>query len=181
MPFGKITQRATALPPPKQQLLIGLVAMSAGLTIVAAAMGILPAPEQSFHAPHWVVGLAGMVFVFAGTIFLTPALIAGFLPADQHTPAQKKAIKLLQKILGTLLLTSFAAVPLWIGFGPGERTFGSSTGFSGLTSHGAGNETAGRAVFAAAGLLIGVWAAFAWVSFFRTVLFPKPNGGSDKV
>ena len=175
MPFGKIAQRVTTPPPPKLQLLIGLVAMIAGLAIVAAALGILPAPEQSFHAPHWVVGLAGMAFVFTGTIFLTPLLIAGFAPAAQHTAAQKKVINLVQQILGTLLLTCFATVPLWIGFGPGERTFGSSIGFSGLTSHGAGNETAGRAVFAAAGLLIGVWAVFAWVSLFRTVLFPKPN------
>ena len=144
--------------------------MLAGLVIVAAALKVIPVSEQSFHAPHWIVALAGMVFVLTGAMFLLPAFVAGFIPEDQHTMAQKTALKLLQSILGALLLSSFAAVPLWIGLGPGERTFGSSIGWSGAVGHGPGNATIGRVLFGTAGLLIGIWAAFAWVLFFRIVL-----------
>ena len=69
-----------------------------------------------------------------------------------------------------MLLTCFAAVLLWIGFGPGERTFSSSIGIMGLASHGLGNQTTGRVLFGTAGVLIGVWAAVAWIALVRGVM-----------
>jgi hypothetical protein len=155
---------------PNQQLLIGLAMATVGILIVALAAGIIPAPEKSFHAPHLVVGLAGMLFVLAGAIFLTPLLIAGFVPSNQYTPRQKRAIKLAQQIFGCLLLTSFAAVPLWIGFGPGERTFNSSIGSSGLMSHAPGDAMIGRMVFGAAGIFVGIWAMYTWIGLLRAVM-----------
>ena len=164
---------------PNQQLLIGLAIATVGILIVAVAAGIIPAPEKSFHAPHWVVGVAGMLFVLAGAIFLTPLIVAGFVPPDRHTPRQKGAIKLVQQILGCLLLTSFAAVPLWIGFGPGERALSSSISSSGLTSSGPGNATIGRLVFGATGILIGIWAVFTWIGLLRAVMIAFRRSGED--
>lgn len=162
---------------PRQQLLIGLGAVIAGLSIVAVALGIFAVPEQSFRAPHWVVGVAGLVFVLTGAMFLAPLLIGGFATADQYTDAQKKAVGLVQQVLGSLLLTGFSAIPLWIGFGPGERVFGSSIGIPGLVGHSSGNETTGRMVFGAAGVLIGLWAAFTWIALLRSfikIFLPRP-------
>jgi hypothetical protein len=156
--------------PSRQQLLVGFVAAISGTFIVSIAAGLIPAPEESFHAPHWVVGLAGLVFVLAGASFLAPSLVAGLRAVDQYTPAQQKAIDLVRQILGCLLLTAFAAVPLWIGFGAGERMFSLSLGFSGLASEGPGRETTGRIIFGAAGILVAVWALFAWVARVRSLI-----------
>ena len=160
---------------PRQQLIIGLAAAIAGLSIIAVATGILAVPEQSFRAPHWVVGVAGLVFVLTGALFLTPVFIAGSAPGDQYTDGQKQAIRLIQQVLGSLLLTGFAAIPLWIGFGPGERAFSSSIGIPGLASHGSGNETTGRMLFGAAGVLIALWAAFTWTALLRVVIAAARN------
>jgi hypothetical protein len=150
--------------------LVGLLAAISGTFIVSIAVGLIPAPEQSFHAPHWVVGLAGLVFVLAGTSFLAPSLVAGLRAVDQYTPAQQKAIDLVQQILGCLLLSAFAAVPLWIGFGAGERMFSLSLGFSGWASQGPGGETTGRIIFGAAGILVAVWALFTWGTLVRSLI-----------
>jgi len=155
---------------PRQQLLIGLIAVIAGLPIVAVATGIFPVPEQSFRAPHWVVGAAGLVFVLAGAMFLAPLLIGGFAPADQYTQRQKQAIRLIQQLLGSLLLSGFAAITSWIGFGPGERTFSMAIAIPGFASHAPGNATAGRVLFGTVGALIGVWAAVTWVALIRSVI-----------
>lgn len=163
-------QRPATPATPNQQLFIGLAVATVGILIVAVAAGIIPAPEKSFHAPHWVVGLAGMLFVLAGAIFLTPLFVGGFVSPDRYTPRQKRAIKLVQQILGCLLLTSFAAVPLWIGFGPGDREFSSSISSSGLTSHAPGNATIGRMIFGAAGILVGIWAVLTWIGLLRAVM-----------
>ena len=61
-------------------------------------------------------------------------------------------------------------MPLWIGFGAGERMFSLSFGFSGLASEGPGRETTGRIIFGAAGILVAVWALFAWVALVRSLI-----------
>src|SRR5260370_887902 len=46
-----------------------------GLVILFVALGIIPTDESKFHAPHWVVGAAGLMFFLAGIAILTgPAL-----------------------------------------------------------------------------------------------------------
>jgi hypothetical protein len=180
MPASKTAAGTVNATPPKQQLLIGLAATVTGLAIVAVAARIIPASEQSFHAPHWVVGIAGLAFVFVGALFLTPLLVAGFAPADEYTVAQKKAVKLIQQSLGCLLLTSLAAVPLWIGFGPGERIFSYSMSFFGLTNRGAGSETMGRVLFGVAGISIGLWAVFTWAGLLRTVFGTFGRSNDDR-
>jgi hypothetical protein len=75
--------------------------IGSGLFICAAALrwiNVPPAPG----VPHWIVGLAGAVFLLAG--------IAVALP--------QRASRL-QDFLGAVLFTAFATMGLWIGFGPG--------------------------------------------------------------
>ena len=110
-----------------------------------------------------------MVFVLAGACFLAPFLVAGFIPADQYTAAQQQSVSIVQQVAGSLLLTCFAAVLLWIGFGPGKRMFSSAIGFSGFASRGAGDETTGRVIFGGAGILIAMWAVIAWLALVRSL------------
>ena len=42
-----------------------------GLVILFVALGIIPTDESKLHAPHWVVGAAGLVFFLAGLAILT--------------------------------------------------------------------------------------------------------------
>jgi hypothetical protein len=119
-----------------------------------------------------------MLFVLAGAIFLTPLIVAGFVPPDRHTPRQKGAIKLVQQILGCLLLTSFAAVPLWIGFGPGERAFSSSISSSGLTS--SGRQCNDRASgIRGDGNLDWNMGMFTWIGLLRAVMIAFRRSGED--
>jgi hypothetical protein len=156
--------RAAAL---KQRLLVGILAATTGLLIVAVAVGIIPVAERAFHAPHWVVALAGMVFVLAGTLLMTPLLSGGGVSTHSIAASEPKTVKLVQQFLGCLLLTCFAAVPIWIGFGPGERLFGSTFGIAGLTSHGPQSDLTGRGIFGISGLLIALWAAYSWFGLLR--------------
>jgi hypothetical protein len=95
-------------PSPRQQLLIGLAAPVAGLSIVAMATGIFAAPEQSFRASHWVLAVAELVFALTGAMFLAPLLLGGFAAADQHTERGKKPSGRLKEIPGLAKLRLIA-------------------------------------------------------------------------
>ena len=87
---------------------IAVLCIGFGLFICAAAarwIDVQPAPG----VPHWLVGLAGAIFVLAG--------IAVALP---QRPTR------VQDFVGALLFAAFAAMGLWIGFGPGDRRFNES-------------------------------------------------------
>jgi hypothetical protein len=73
----------------------------------------------------------------------------------------------LHDALGAMLFTVFAAIPLWVGFGPGPRAFGGSASIGPLTVSGLGGETVGRIVFGAMGIVGTLIAALAWRRLFR--------------
>ena len=78
-----------------------------GLVPLLISMGAIPVEPGSVHAPRWVVGLAGLVFVVGGImIFLGPQ--SGWSDA-----------------LAAILLASFAAVGGWVSvFGESEYISG---------------------------------------------------------
>lgn len=45
---------------------IGTVCLAAGLLITAVALGLISVPPEDVHAPMWVLGLCGSVFVLGG-------------------------------------------------------------------------------------------------------------------
>lgn len=51
---------------------VAAVCALVGGGIVALAAGIIPADESAFHAPHWVVGACGFVFMIAGFLVVVP-------------------------------------------------------------------------------------------------------------
>lgn len=58
----------TPIPPPRW---LGYLALAVGGCVAAVAVGIIPAPEKSFHAPRWVLLLCGLLFAAAGGLVLT--------------------------------------------------------------------------------------------------------------
>ena len=75
----------------------------------------------------------------------------------------------MQNFLGAALLSVFAAAPGWIAFGPGTRVFGGSVSFGGATGATHPGATTGRIVFGVAAVIIGLFAAYAWVRWLRAL------------
>lgn len=121
-----------------------------GAFIVLLAADIIPSDPSSFNAPRWVFGGAGLVFMLAGTM---AALQGAFGP----NPEQSKLYLWLMLLIGTVFMLIFSSVFLWVGFGPGEREFTTSTsvgvGPVVTTGSGSGKDTVGRIVFGGGGLI----------------------------
>lgn len=126
-----------------------------GLFICAAAMRWINVPPAA-GVPYWIAGLAGLVFVLAG--------IAVALP--------QRASRL-QDLLGALLFTAFAALALWIGFGPGPRHFSGGISVGPVAFGGEGDGTIGRIMFGAMGILVALIAIKAW----RRLVRPRDEEG----
>ncbi|MDT8376862.1 MAG: hypothetical protein RQ867_09060 [Mariprofundaceae bacterium] len=67
-----------------------------GMSVVLAALNVIPADPDSFHAPRWVVATFGMMFVFAGVMILFPDY-----PRIRHS-------------LATLMVLCFAVGTAWV-------------------------------------------------------------------
>jgi len=151
---------------PEQMSPAGRAAVAAtsgllGAGLVALAAGVMPADASDFHAPHWVAGACGFMFMFAGFLVIVPATMP-------HT----------KNFLGAALLTLFAAVPGWIGFGSDPRVFGGSVSFGSMTSTTHPGEIAGRVAFGFFAVLIGLCAAYIWWRWLRS-LFSADDDASD--
>jgi hypothetical protein len=132
---------------------MGLFATGMGLFIVLVSVDIIHTDPASIHAPRWVLTLAGMIFTFAGLYILSTGLLA---PGEQGNGL----LSWIQYFLRLGLLTAFAAVFLWVGFGSGEREFNSSGSFLFFTLSGKGNDILGRIVFGGGGLLAALITAY---------------------
>jgi hypothetical protein len=119
----------------------GGIASIVGLFIIAISIW---GDDSGFHAPRWVVGAAGGVF-----------LLAGLAIFSQDHPV-------LSSLLRALLLTSFGAVFTWVSFGPGEREFSTSVSIPFLTFSRSSSEITGRICFAPGALLLNGAALYTW-------------------
>lgn len=108
---------------------LGPLFMVIGLAIAAVAVGLIPAPPESFKAPRWVLGLCGLIF-FAG----------GFRVQTLHRPDISRWSLL-------VLVGCFAAVGLWVGLYGEAAEFG---GGSEMLSP-EDNVSVARWIFAGAG------------------------------
>jgi hypothetical protein len=129
------------------------VFIAIGLCVVAAALGLIPTDPNA--PPGWVVGCVGALFS-----------LAGLLITCQDQPASLHA-----RLFGASFFSLFALVFGWVGFGPGPRTFGTTTMAVGAVAlHTSSSETGGRIVFGAFGILVALVALAAWWSFAKTLL-----------
>jgi hypothetical protein len=125
----------------KDALIGGGIAGAVGLFIIAVSIW---GDEAGFHAPRWVVGAAGGVFLLAGlSIF-----------AQDHPRLSSIAV--------ALLLTSFGAVATWVSFGPGERQFSSTVSIPFLSVTRSSPGILGRICFAPGAILLDGLALYTW-------------------
>ncbi len=128
-------------------MIFGGVFFLVGSFIVLVAVGVIYADPSSFNAPRWVIGVAGGVFMLAGTMV---ALQGAFGPEGM----QSKLYLSLQFLVGLVFMLLFASIFLWVGFGEGEREFSTSTTLGPTTTSGSGNASLGRFVFGGGGVLM---------------------------
>ena len=147
---------STADVSPRGRYAIGALAVAIGAFIIAIALRWIDiAPTRG--TPYWIVGLAGVVFALAG--------VALFLP---QRPSRA------QDVVGALLFSAFAAIGLWVGFGPGEREFSGSMSAGPVAVGAMTGASVGRFVFGAMGIVVALIALVAWRRVFR----PRASTGT---
>jgi len=124
----------------------GLFFLMGGFIVLIAA-DIIHTDPSSIHAPRWVLAASGGVFMLAGMMV---AIQGSFGPDGMQT----KLYQWIQFFFGMALMILFTAIPLWIGFGSGEREFTTSTTVGPITTSGTGSDGMGRFVFGGSGVLM---------------------------
>lgn len=144
----------------KGRLAVASLSFLTGLVIFALAAGWIAVDESKFHAPHWVIGACGAVFMLAGSLVAVP----------------DNAVRL-RNFLTAVFMTVFAAVPGWVAFGPGEREFGGSVSIGAIAHAIEPGASLGRIAFGIGAVLIGIWAAYAWFAWLRSFFVPDDRAG----
>jgi hypothetical protein len=145
--------------PAGTKTVVALIACAAGIAIVAA--GVVKGMRGS-SAEDFMAVPAGLVFVFLGMLLALPERFARF-----------------QRVLGALLVTSFAAIFDWIAFGSGERHFISSLGLGGGGAAWSGGELAGRIFFGLFAVLMDIAAVGLWIKAIRGPGEADARGGDQ--
>jgi len=138
---------------PRTRLVLGLGMLAAALPPVLIAIGVIVPRPGTVHAPKWIVLLAGCLFVFGGVLILLPA-----------------RMRLLRGFLGGLLVTALGVVFDWIAFGLGDRRFSGGMSIGPLFNSTGSDEAGGRIAFGIAGVLITLFALWAWGKWLRSLL-----------
>lgn len=142
---------------------LGAFFTAIGLVVVFISLGWIPVDPSSVHAPMWVLGLAGGVFVLPGLLLCYYGIRNGLAPEGVPPPAEKTWGGP-GWFVGVCMISAFAAMGLWTGFGDGPRQFS-----GGIT----GSETEGRLVFGSMGILCSVLAGWAWYRGLKEIFRPE--------
>ena len=140
---------------------VGTLFALMGLAILFVALGIIPTDESKLHAPHWVVGAAGLMFFLAGIAILTG-------PPPDTPEASRTTWRTF--LLGLGIVGALAAVFNWVAFGPGPRAFGGSVSIPFVSVSGASSERSGRIAFGIAAVVIDAFAVWVIVRGLRDLL-----------
>lgn len=127
-------------------ILLGLIISAFGVYVIGLAVW---GEEARMHAPRWVVGAAGAVF-----------LLGGLLVFGERLP-------LFSAVVRALLVTAMASAFVWVSFLPGDREFTGTVSVPFLSVQGPTSELAGRLCFApgaivTVGLALYLWVKLAW-------------------
>jgi hypothetical protein len=124
-------------------LLIGLFVTAMGLTPMLAALGVIPSPDSSFHAPRWVVFLAGSLFFMVGMWIIMQGIVG------------EERARVFGGAMAFALVLGLAFLINWVAFGSGSRESCSGTpSILGFDSTRAAAEFECRAAFGYGALLM---------------------------
>jgi hypothetical protein len=115
----------------------GILLMGMGFFIWAITFGIIPTDPSEIHAPRWVIGIFGGIFVVGGLwTILQNAL-------RQHAAG----VNWVNLILALLVMIAISVICLWIGFGPGPRLFTNTDSLTGMRTSLSTDPTLGHIFF----------------------------------
>lgn len=98
---------------------MGLIVAAMGLFIVLMSVGVIPADEASFHAPRWIISLAGMTFLLGGGL----VGLSGFEDDGSSGLSTRMTIlRFFRTGAALTLVLLLVIVSNWVAFGPGERS-----------------------------------------------------------
>jgi hypothetical protein len=129
----------------------GLLTVLIGFFIMLAAYA--DPRDEAFHAPRWVVAVAGLLMASVGALVLSSA------PPKRR---EGQPLSTFGAILVVLALTCAGVVFSFAAFGPGKREFEGAIAIFFLVVPFDANEYVGRAVFGLAALVIDAFAIVAW-------------------
>jgi hypothetical protein len=141
--------------------LVGIFAIAIGGSIILVSLDIIRTPDSSFHAPRWLAGMAGGVFVLAGLSVLFREL-SGLLTWSECLSGFMRTV---QRVLVILIVAFMAGIANWVAFGPGERSYSGSAGGASLTLFFNCGDVMGRIVFGIGALLLDLIIVIALLSF----------------
>ena len=141
----------------RNTLLIGLFATVIGAAFILISTNIIPVEGSAFEAPRWIVALAGVVFFLGGLKAVTTDARFDYF-------RDTKMYAILDYLSIGLLLTSFAIIPTWIAFGPGERQIEGVISTPFLSVWFGTDANLGRIAFGFSAILIIVFAIVNWIN-----------------
>jgi uncharacterized protein DUF3592 len=136
---------------PHGRVAVGLAVAALGLLMIGLGLRAALRATHPLGSEDFIGAFAAMIFVFGGALLALP---------PEHGR--------LQKLLGLLLVTTFALTLDWIAFGPGPRHFAGGISY-GVVAVGANpGETLGRAVFGICAVFLDIIAALMWLRLIRS-------------
>ena len=124
-------------------LLLGLLVTAMGLTPMLAALDVIASPDSSFHAPRWIVFLAGSLFFMVGMWIVMQGIVG------------EERARVFGGVMAFALVTGLAFLINWVAFGSGSReSCSGTTSFLGFGSTRAAAEFECRAAFGYGALLL---------------------------
>ncbi len=130
------------------RIVMALTLLGIGLYIILICFGFIPVSPEKFKAPRYIVAVVGLFFFLIG-LYISIGVI--FSEEKSHNP-------LLLWIKSLLLFLAFFSLPalaLWVGFGPGPRSFNTEVSLGVASVSGIEDEIVGRLIFGAVGLFFG--------------------------
>lgn len=122
-----------------------------GLWLIAVALGFIPVPPGTLHAPRWVLGAIGVMFVLGG-------LLAATTSGGRVATA-----------LAASLLTLLGALGAWVAaLGDSEMMrVAASGGAVAIAIPAPQAPLVARIAFGVGALIVLGWAAYAWRQVFK--------------
>ena len=124
----------------------GLLTAALGLLPILVAFGVIT-PDQKpgqENAPAWVIGSAGLIFVFGGVAVIMQGLFGNGDPNGELPKTTPEWLRAIYMLFPLAIIIGLGAVASWVAFGSGDRHCTGSASFVGSFAVG---DTFCRTVF----------------------------------